>query len=489
MVDIEKFKEAVKKILIGQSYDDNGDIYITDAKDKKDAEIMADTNNWCCVHTTSYMPLQDKKGNIIIPSTAMATGGNIARNTVHFTLNHIVESHNDGNWDDLPYVIFVKYNDVVKNNGEPVGISLVDTYFSTDIDTGLVLPKESTYFIHPANITDTGLYRIGENEAVYKSCDFTADETKAILAMLSPEEYNEYNRLMKGELEIPEVRQVLGNDKRAEQLYKQVKSKGEVARKAFLSGIMADKRDLILVSFLRNFVTRLVMKEKGFCYIEKALDRAGGRKYTAESSVAKVIEDIAIEKRVPTGTGAHYFSAYGHIGLQGAFEKFNRDVDEIINENNMDKLFLKICGMRNGLTTKWAFDVITKNIMPNNYYDVVYEQAFDAFKHSRMEEYERSGAEYKKRYGYEQKDIQKFQTIEDFDPKLSKTLRKHVEVQCGKLTGWRKRMEHNQRFQKLKKKLDDYEQGNFEDYEEFMKPSIDIDNIVINTSQFGSRDI
>ena len=486
MSEIEKFKMAIESLL---AKIESG---LTENQDKKEAEIMADLNNWCCVHTTRYKPIQDKDGNLVIPSTAMAVGGKGeggGRNTVHFTLNHVVENHKDGNWDETPYVIFARYNDVVKENGEPVGICLVDTYFSTDIDKGLVLPKESTYFIHPSNINDENLYKIGENEAVYKTCDFTDEETKIILTMLTSEERKKYDQLMNGEfINNAELEQALGKEERVKRLYEQIKAKGPESEKAFLRGLMADKRDLILAKILRDFVTRIAMKQKGFEYIDKAGAKAGDSTYTAKSLVGKLIEDVAIIKKVPTTTGAHYFSPYGVEGLQGAVKEFVEKVDEIINENNMDKLFSKVYLAGNSLMTKWMYDIVVKKIAPSDYYDVVYESRFKDFKQERMAEYNRNGPELRERYGYEKLSVQQYDNIEAFDPMLAKALRRQVEVQCDRLTKWRTEIEHNPRFQKLLKKIKDYECGNFKDFYEFLEPSIEVDNVMLNVFHHSGRD-
>lgn len=421
-----------------------------------------------------------------LPVEKVVVGG---RNTVHFTLNHVVESHNYGEWDETPYVIFARYNDVVKENGEPVGICLSDTYFSTDIDKGLVLPKESTYFIRPSNINDENLYKIGENEATYKACDFTDEETKIILTMLTSEEREKYDMLMNGVFRnSAEFRKALGKEERVKRLYEQIKAKGPESEKAFLRGLMADKRDLILAKVLRDFVTRIAMKQKGFEYIDKGLAKAGGGTFIAKSLVGKVVEDVAINKKVPTTSGAHYFSLYGYEGLQKAFCGFGDEVDEIINENNMDRLFAKVYLAGSSLMTKWMYDIVVKKIAPSDYYDDVYESRFKDYKQRRMEEYNRNTPEHRERYGYDKLSVQQYDNIEAFDPLLAKALRRHVEVQCDRLTKWRTEIEHNPRFQKLLKKINDYECGNFKDLCEFLEPSIEVDDVLVNAFRHSGRD-
>jgi uncharacterized coiled-coil protein SlyX len=63
--------------------------------------------------------------------------------------------------------------------------------------------------------------------------------------------------------------------------------------------------------------------------------------------------------------------------------------------------------------------------------------------------------------------------IKQFDPKLADVLKKQIATLTQKLKDWRKGMEQNPKFQKLIRKLQDYDNSNYDDYDDFIKPSIE----------------
>ena len=483
MTKVDDFRMAAEKLraYTKQNYDDRGNV--TKKQDEQDAKIMSDTNNWCFVHITRYKPRFDKNGNFILTCHAMVDGGKTARNTVHGALNHIVENHGDDDWSDCPYVIFARYNDIVAKNGDPVGIDLIDTYFSVDVDTGLVLPKDSAYYIHPSSVDDTELYRIGQNEATYKAYDFTDEEIKTILSKVSAKEREKYDKYMSGDLEKWEIADALKSDKRIEQFYEQAKAKGPENEKAFLRGLMTDKRDSILSKFLRDFVTRAVMNKKGFEYVDKAQERS-----MENSLVADAIRDVAISKNIDTGFDAHARSVYGIDGLQKKFVEFGYSIEKVIHETSMDKLFDWLLNdvMYNGGA---FYRAVVRNDFQNlDNYKENYEEYFQKFKEIHKDYFENNVSMLEK-YGYMDREVQKCDTIDECDPKFSKALDRQILIMTKKLRDWRKKMEPNQRFQKLVKKLEDWESGRFEDIDTFMKPSIDvnIDGIKFAVSRLSGR--
>ena len=144
---------------------------------EQNEKYVSNMSNWLCVHATNYMPQQDAQGNYFIKTTAMATNNEIARATVHVTLNQIVLSHMGGNWDFAPFIILAPYNDVVEMNGNPSMVASEDTYFIPNPDTGLVLPK-NTRIIKPDN---GALFTIGEHVSTYKTDNYTDQEIQTIL--------------------------------------------------------------------------------------------------------------------------------------------------------------------------------------------------------------------------------------------------------------------------------------------------------------------
>lgn len=459
---LENFTAAIELLRNKiETYEtDRGDVHVTEAQDAKDAEVMSNPNNWCCVHTTRYMPQYDQNGNMIITSTAMVADGEVARNTVHLTLNNGVEDNSGGVWADCGYVILVPYQDVVAKNGAPVGICLTDTYFSVDVDTGLVLPKDSAYLIQPSNNLNDELYVIGEHGATYKSANFTDDEVKTILSMVDSAEIDLYNQLMSGGDRA--VAMWLW-DRQNIKVKKQYESAAD--KKVFL-------RDLILMGFMRNIVTRMVMEQKGFTYIKDAPYRAGTSQYN--SQVAKAIEDVAISKNIDTTAERHANSVYGTAGLQTISTGFGQAVNRLISEQNMDNLFAQLLSILRNEDPTWIIDVVTKNVFPNDYYKDVYEPKFLQKKADDLKFYNVDCLpEYRDRYGYMYKRLEHCETIEDFDPKLAKALRRQVETNIAKLRKWRSQMEHNPKFQKLLEKWDDFINDRYDDADEFFKPSIE----------------
>lgn len=484
MAYVIDFKLAMEKLhqMTEKYATSRGDIHVTEKQDARDAEVMSRKDNWCCVRTTDQKPLYDQDGNIVLPSLAMISDCEIARNTVHTVLNHVVESHSEGNWDSFPYVIFAPYKSIVAKNGQPVGLDLVDTYFSTDADTGLVLPKEAAYVVQPTYDRDAELYTIGKNGATYKADYFTEDEIARILSLLekvSPKDFKEYNRLSEGLLTKEDIQKVLGNDLRAKRWYDEAKT--EEAKRKFLSGLIQEDRYVILTKFLRNAVVRMAMKEKGFQYIEDANYRSGVQNYGEyNSQVAKAVEDVAINEEIETGSWRHAYSLYGLHNLQQIFEGFRTEIDSVVSTTNMDELFTKMYKLSLGYQRGFRKEIelisaIVGDRFPDDYYDTLYESAFADYKRRQLAAYNDLGPEYRKRYGYMYINIQKYKTLEEFDPKFAKVLKRNINVNLAKLRNWRKQMEQNPKFQKLLSKWKMYMASDYTNEEEFLKPSIEQD--------------
>jgi hypothetical protein len=374
---------------------------------------------------------------------------------VHTTLNHVVEDHGYNGWSDCPYVVFAPYDAITAKNGEPVGMSLVDTYFSTGVDGGLVFPKESAYLVHPCKTTDTKLYNVGEKEATYKAHDFTVEEINAILSMVPPKVRAEYDRLSAGDLDDGEIRNALGTDIRAKQMYEKAKDK-----KAFLRGLMADKRDEILAKYLRDFVTRKAMESKGMVYINDALACSNDRK-----KVDKAVRDVAVDKKINAAGDSHARSFYGVDGIQNTWYELQQKVNYVISEKNMDKLFEY--ALQN---PEIAYIIAYNNFqyMDNQY--KYFENGFKRYKKKKKSEL--SSVDAIESYQGIYKSLQ-CKNIKQFDPKLADVLKKQIATLTQKLKDWRKGMEQNPKFQKLIRKLQDYDNSNYDDYDDFIKPSIE----------------
>ena len=148
--------------------------------DKNSNNKYAPTKHMVAVHATSYAPKKNKEGKMYIESTAMATDFYDPRNTVHFSLNHVVHGHTDGNWEGMQNVVLVPFNELMAINGEPASSGPVDTFFSANPDGGLVLPDESRV-VTPGHLKNDSLYIIGPKKTIYKNKSFSDEQKQLIL--------------------------------------------------------------------------------------------------------------------------------------------------------------------------------------------------------------------------------------------------------------------------------------------------------------------
>ena len=172
---------------------------------------MSNPANWLAVHCTKYMPRRLPDGRLAVPTTAMATNFDLPRATVHVTLNHPVQGHSGGSWNDMQFVILAPYSDLVQANGNPLQVSLFDTYFAPDVKTGLVLPADA-HIVRPGDVADGALYKIQGNETIYKIDGFTQDDIQKILPRMTDEQRYEYDKLARDEIPEWEIKGMLMRD-------------------------------------------------------------------------------------------------------------------------------------------------------------------------------------------------------------------------------------------------------------------------------------
>ncbi|MGN0919419.1 MAG: hypothetical protein ACI4OR_01480 [Alphaproteobacteria bacterium] len=138
-----------------------------------DAKAAINPEHICLVHVTKYFPQRNAKGQYELETLATATHLKFPRNTIHFALNHHVESHTAGGWDEMPYVVLAPMADVSRlNHQNPMGISAVDTFYEMDVGENLRLP-ESAFLIYPASpaikFKENQYVKRGKSHAVYKT--------------------------------------------------------------------------------------------------------------------------------------------------------------------------------------------------------------------------------------------------------------------------------------------------------------------------------
>ena len=93
------------------------------------------------VRMANHLPII-KNGKLMIETPLAATDGDVARPTLHFTMNEKVGDHTEGEWGSAPYGIFAPMDQMVKLNGLPYGFGKMDTYWLKD--EGVLLPEHAT---------------------------------------------------------------------------------------------------------------------------------------------------------------------------------------------------------------------------------------------------------------------------------------------------------------------------------------------------------
>ncbi len=133
-----------------------------DSEDMKIEDLVA-------VHATRYLP-KTISGTPTIRTTFDATGWEVPRDTVHFSLNHHVAGHMYGSWDGAPYVVISSLGDMMETNGKPASLNTVDTYFEATPGTGVKLP-ESTWIAKPGILAEGEIVAFDDEkqELVYKN--------------------------------------------------------------------------------------------------------------------------------------------------------------------------------------------------------------------------------------------------------------------------------------------------------------------------------
>lgn len=103
--------------------------------------IELDPKDILLVHVTNHEPELDSNGNVVLRPTGYYE--DIARATIHFTVNSTVKNHLFGNaWQDKDrYVTLVSLSDLLNNGTVPTLVNGVDTYFAVSPGDKLVLPN------------------------------------------------------------------------------------------------------------------------------------------------------------------------------------------------------------------------------------------------------------------------------------------------------------------------------------------------------------
>jgi hypothetical protein len=124
------------------------------------------------VHATHYLPRRSEEvhGFEIVP-TGEVNAWRYLRNTVHTTLNHKVEGHYGGHWDDTPHVLISPFVEVVGANSSPSGLNMQDTWWILGPGERLKFPKAK--LVTPGNVLDGELIEFGEDNTYFKAENYT----------------------------------------------------------------------------------------------------------------------------------------------------------------------------------------------------------------------------------------------------------------------------------------------------------------------------
>ena len=393
MGNVKEFRDAIEEIKI---------------KNKSSAEeYLLNMGNWVVVHATKYLPLVHKDGSQYIPTTAMATNfEKYPRNTVHFTLNHVVTSHGYGNWDATPYVIIAPYKSVAELNKNPAQVSAHDTYWSVDTDKGLVLPKNA-FIVKPANDV---LFSIGENVATYKTDSFTDEEIQQIESMMTPYDRGQYEKYKNADFEDYEIEFEL---KYAPEIVKKAYA-GSKDKKAFLRGLFEESRFEFLAKYLRNAVVKMTIDKMGYRQID--FYDACSNSVVIEKTADENGLDGAASNKGHSGS-IYYAIEESYAGLNVLFNGgfFN---DGAYKQKDVEALYNDIVDSQRLSYADLLIDSIINN-KPIDFYEI-----------------------YMKRFEYEvgcrasNGWCKKYKSIAEFDENLDKTLRKHVDVLSAKHMQW-----------------------------------------------------
>jgi len=442
-----------------------------------DVEDMTDMKNWCMVHATKYMPREHQDGTKYIPSTGMATDFENPRTTVHTTLNHVVTAHAYGSWDDMPIVVLAPYQDVVKENGNPAEIATADTYWSVNPNRGLVLPS-SAYIIQPS---DDVLYKIGEHGATYKRDNYTDEEIKTILELMTESEREEYKKYENADFKDYEIERELQYDERLKKMYESATDK-----RAFMRGLFEEDRFGMLSKYLRNAVVRMSMDKKGFRKLGNSYDGSEENNAVVKAANIAGIPATAANKGHAGSIYSEMEDNWEQLYRCLKIGSYSKEDGGIMNAPNTDVLF-------NNLVNNDRFSSVIRNSIINNKpvdFMNIYEKEFmdnikrrQGYAQLSMEnidnETQRYNDEYKKETTPEDikkniserikeneqkkqfvlselKKLLSIKAMADYDKNLSETFSKNAARLSSQYDAWRSKLVGSPEYAKLVEKLKQY---------------------------------
>lgn len=318
-------------------------------------EIMDNPENWVFVHATNYEPKNNEKGEMYIPPTAMVT--DLPRASVHGKLNAVVGANSAGSWDKAPFVVLAPFNDVVRLNGNPQEVSVDDTYFIPDPDTGLVLPKNA-YLIKPDPNADK-LINFGEGVITYKTDNYTDKEIEEILALSEGDKYL-YEKYMNGDASDFQINHLLGYDKKLIAAYDKSENK-----KLFLRGLLEEDRFVILNKLLRDVAVKMGLEKMGYHYV-----------YSHEDRISENVANIARENGIRGCS-----SDKGHsLSLEHLLENSGCDLLDLVNvlkSKDSDEIFKTLTTSKDKIYKDIALNITEGKPLPDFF--TIHQKSVDTY--------------------------------------------------------------------------------------------------------------
>lgn len=341
---------------VAQNLKDNINTISLYSKENAD-EIMNNPEGWVLVHATNYEQKINEKGEMYIPPTAMVTDYVWPRASVHWKLNAVVGANSAGSWDKAPFVVLAPYNDVVRLNGNPQEVSVDDTYFIPDPDTGLLLPK-STYLIIPDPNADK-LINFGEGVITYKTDNYTDKEIEEILALSEGDKYL-YEKYMNGDASDFQINHLLGYDKKLMAAYDKSENK-----KLFLRGLLEEDRFVILNKLLRDVAVKMGLEKMGYHYV-----------YSHEDRISENVANIARENGIRGCS-----SDKGHsLSLEHLLENSGCDLLDLVNDlksKDSDEIFKTLTTSKDKIYKDIALSITEGKPLPDFF--TIHQKSVDTY--------------------------------------------------------------------------------------------------------------
>lgn len=136
--------------------------------------------DYMTVHATGHEPRRSEDGTIQLKTRFDTTG--FSRPSLHFTLNHIVESHTYGNFDAAAYVVVAPLDKMIDANGKPKNLVGVDTWWNRNPGQPVECP--GAVLVEPNDGAVDDLF-VREGDSVkYKTTNFTERDVSQIVSEL-----------------------------------------------------------------------------------------------------------------------------------------------------------------------------------------------------------------------------------------------------------------------------------------------------------------